>query len=160
LGCKMTTLQEAQEQFNDAIHSTGMRCPCCQRWGKVYGYGVSASMSRALIWLYGKAGDGSWVNIQTESPAWVLRTKTLSTLKHWGLIERKVKDDDADVKHSGIWRITTSGVLFVRKRLTVPKKVYVFDDMVQGYSKEHVDIVDCLGKKFSYSELMKSRMEM
>jgi len=156
----MISLNDAKKQFNDAIHGDGMRCPCCQRWGKVYGYKVSANMSRALIWLYGKAGDGSWVNIQTESPAWVLRTKTLSTLKHWGLIERKPKEEDVDVKHSGIWRITTSGVLFVNNNLSMPKKVFIFDDTIQGYSKDYVTIVDCLGSDFSYSEIMNTSMEM
>lgn len=155
----MISLDDAQEQFNDAIHGDGMRCPCCQRWGKVYGYGVNATMARALIWLYFKAGNGDWVNIQTESPSWILRTKSLSTLKHWGLIERKPKDDDADVKHSGIWRITTSGVLFVENKLSIHKKVFIFDDTIQGYSKDFVTIMDCLGENFSYSELMNTRME-
>jgi hypothetical protein len=123
----------------------------------VYGYRINATMARALIWLYQTAPDGEWVNIQTQSPAWILRTKSMSTLKYWGLIEPKGKDDTSDTRCSGVWRITSTGVKFALNKITINKKAFVFDDKVQGFSDDYADIMSCLGTKFSYKELMNTR---
>jgi len=79
-------------------------------------------------------------------------------LKHWGLVEKR-KDAPAelrerDVKDSGYWRITRPGINFLFGNSTVKKYLYIFDDRVVGYSDEYVGVSDCLGVKFSYSELM------
>ena len=154
---KFFLLSEAKKAFRKAIGGDGMHCPCCGKWGKVYGYKINATIARGLIWMHHNEDESGWVNIQ-EGPRWLLRSKSLSTAKHWGLIERKAKDPAMDLHFSGIWRLTTKGIAFIKGRITVEEKAFVFDDEVVMFSKAHTNIKDALGKKFSYEELMNTRM--
>jgi hypothetical protein len=150
-------LSEAKKLFKKEIANDGIECPCCGRWGKVYGYKLNATIARGLIWMHHNEDEFGWVNIQ-EGPRWLLRSKSLSTAKHWGLVERRTKDSDEDLRSSGVWRLTKKGVAFVKNRITIEDKVFVFDDAVLKVSKSYTTIDKCLGKKFSYDELMNVRM--
>jgi hypothetical protein len=154
----MWLLSEAKKRFKKQIAEDGMHCPCCGRWGKVYKYKLNSTIARGLIWMYSVSPSGDWVNIQERGPKWLLRTKSLSTAKHWGLIERLPNDSDEDVRHSGVWRLTARGIQFVKNRTLIEEHVFIFDDTIVKKSKDMASIIDCLGKKFSYQELMNSRM--
>lgn len=154
---KFWLLSEAKKAFNKAIGGEGMDCPCCGRWGKVYGYKINSTIARGLIWMHHNEDDSGWVNIQ-EGPRWLLRSKSLSTAKHWGLIEHMPKDPDIDLRASGFWRLTSKGIAFIHGRIQVEDTVFVFDDQVLKYSKIFKNIKEALGKDFSYEELMRTRM--
>ena len=154
---KPESLLEARAKFEMAIKEDGMACPCCDRWGKVYGYRVNSTMVRALFWLF-IAGKSDWINIQDKAPRFILRSKSLSTMKYWNLVERKPKEISDGKRFSGIWRITNDGIAFINRNLYINKKVFVFDDRVVGRSDEMVGVDDCLGNKFSYEELQVTRM--
>lgn len=156
----MWLLSEAKKRFKKMIAEDGGDCPCCGRWGKIYKYKVNATMARGLMWMYSVSPLGEWVNIQERGPKWLLRSKSLSTAKHWGLIERLELDDEEnkDTRHSGVWRLTLRGREFVKNKTLIEEHVFIFDDRIVKFSKSMASIVDCLGKKFSYTELMNSRM--
>ena len=82
----------------------------------------------------------------------------MSVLQHWKLLERKAKDVDEDKRGSGFWRLTERGREFVRNRTSIPKHAFVFDNRVITFSTQQVDVTATLGKKFSYNELMSTRM--
>jgi len=98
-----------------------------------------------------------WIDLG-RAPKWILRAKTMSILQHWKLLERKAKGVDEDKRGSGFWRLTEKGRDFVRKKTTIPKYAFVFDNRVIKFSSQRVDVLTSLGKKFSYSELMSTRM--
>lgn len=136
-------------------------CPACRRYFQVYKRNINWTMTRALIWLVRNAGldliDPQWVNIQ-QGPEWLLRSKQLSTLKYWNLIE-PMPNDDPTKKKSGVWRPTQLGVAFVTNELHVPKYVLTYDDVVEGVSPETVSVLDCLDKHFDYGKLLRGEME-
>lgn len=150
-------LSEAKKAFRRALSEDGMKCPCCDRWGKIYGYRMNSTIARGLIWMHHHEDEFGWVNIQ-EGPRWLLRSKSLSTAKHWGLIERRPKDPTEDLRSSGVWRLTPKGIAFIKKRISVERTVFVFDDSVWKFSKDFMDVEAALGKNFSYYELMNLRM--
>jgi hypothetical protein len=77
----------------------------------------------------------------------------MATLHHWGLLETK-KNTDKKVRGSGLWRLTPLGRDFIYRHVTLPKYAFVFNNRLEKYSEEQVDVVQALGKKFSYEELM------
>jgi len=154
----MTTLFEAKEAFGHAIRDAGMDCPCCGRWGKINPYQITSTQAKGLIWMYTNFPRDCWIDLG-DAPGWLLRAKTMTTVKWWGLIEPAAKDEnDAGKKASGKWRLTDKGRAFVIGRTLIPKYTFIFGNGCFGYSETMVDIRDALKNKFSYEELMGGSM--
>lgn len=148
------TLDEARKEFfRKANLKEGGRCPCCDRYGKVYTRRINANMAFALINLYK-------LTIKHKDRTWFLFSEFTETrndyekLLFWNLIAHKPNDDDPSKRDSGYWRLTDEGRRFVELRVMIPAKVIVYDARVKGYSADKVSITAVLGKAFSYSELM------
>jgi hypothetical protein len=160
------TVNEARGAWDLTIRDKGGYCPCCDRWGKVYRYGISHAMMKALLWMASNHGE-NWVNMPRQAPRDLIQTYTFATLKWWKLIERlhiekevKVEDGklvyaDSDTRSSGIWRVTPIGMKFAKGLCQVPKYVYLYNDTLKDVSTETIYIKDCVGNKFIYSEIMK-----
>lgn len=169
-----TTLAQATDWLRLRADK-GVRCPCCKQYVKIYKRTLGSQMARWLIWLvrtwehvdkgsYGstprfestrRAPHGAWVDIRL-SP---VRGGDYAKLAHWGLVEQKPndgkKDNGAkDTKDSGYWRPTYKGIDFVRRRITVPSHVYLYDNVKLKEEERMISIDDALGKKYSYDELM------
>ena len=54
-----------------------------------------------------------------------------------------------------MWRITDKGRQFVNNTLRVPKKVYVYNDVVEAWATEDVSIEDCFKERFDYQDAMR-----
>jgi len=154
----MTTLADARAQVIAGLDE-GTTCPCCQQFCKEYKRRLNAGMAAALIWIVRQfEATGQWINVPKEAPRFVLRTKEYGTLKHWRLIESKPNVDDETKRTSGEWRPTEQGIAFVHMRIRVPSHVYLYNNQVRGWADKQVTIAQCLGKKFSYRELMQKTL--
>ena len=140
-------------EWEITISNDGGYCPCCARWGKISPQGMTEARSLALLWISRAPKDDGWVNVQKLAPKWILRAKNYSLLKHWGLIESAV-NTEANRRGSGRWRVTEKGQLFINETLSVPSKVYLYNDTVQGWSTDRVYFRDCFGTRFSYDEVI------
>lgn len=147
------TLAQARQEYKQVIKGEGGRCPCCRRWGKINGYQINSTQVRGMIWMLRRFRKNQWIEL-AKAPKFILRSKSLATLHHWELLENKPKQDDEDKRSSGFWRLTQKGRDFLRLKITLPKHAFVFDNTLIKFSKQHVDAVQALGKKFSYEELM------
>ena len=76
-----------------------------------------------------------------------------SLLPFWGLIQCRPNDEPTK-KHSGVWRPTKLGYDFSRDRVTVPRTAVVHNNVLDRLEGDQIGIRQCLGKKFSYEELM------
>lgn len=153
------TLDEARD-FVFAHWEDGAQCPCCDQQVKLYKRPLNSTMARGLIWLVQQAGTNrDWVEVSQDGPKWLVKAGgEFAKLYHWGLIEEMPKDPkDTSKRTSGIWRPTFKGVQFVMLRIKVPKRVFLYNNEVQGWDDEQVNIIDALGKKFDYQELMTGR---
>lgn len=142
-------------------------CPCCGKPAKLYHRRLNATMARGLIWLVreslGAVGLGDadtlerqWVDVPEVAPAWLMRSKQLTTLRLWRLVEAGGDDgvDDGSARRRGLWRPTALGVRFVLGRVRVPASVEEYRSEVRRYDEEVVDIRGALGTKFDWYELM------
>jgi len=145
-------IEEAKAYLRDN-YEKGCVCPCCNQHVQVYNRKLNSGMAITLIRIYKNVGN-EWVHVKE-----FLRTKKFSNshdwtlLRHWDLLEEK-DEKCPDQKCSGIWRITRKGIDFVRGKIEVPKFFYMYNKKAHGFSDEFVNINDCLGDRFSYSELM------
>lgn len=130
----------------------GVPCPCCTQFAKVYRRKINSGMARALITLYRTSlMDPSRHYHLTRLAPW---THEGGQLAWWGLI---TQDDPLreDGGQSGWWRITPGGVEFAQNRLLVPKYAEIYDGrLLRLNGDEQAGIMDALGRKFNYAELM------
>jgi len=173
-----TSLGTAKAWLRKRARDKGAHCPCCRQWVKVYKRALNSQMARWLIWLvrtseqqmnggaeaarvedpvHPREGVGPWVDIK-RSP---VRGGDYAKLIHWGLVEHKPnldkgkkKDGRADTRDSGMWRPTYKGIDFVYRRVVVPSHVYLYDGQKIYEERKMLSIIEALGERFSYEELM------
>lgn len=150
------SLSHAQAILRDQVMAgEAVPCPCCTQLCKVYKRQIHATMALALIIMYRDGGDqDGWVHLpRLLAGTAAARGGDQGKLVYWGLIE-ELPDKREDGGRAGWWRVTPRGAAFVRHALRVPKYAHVFDGRVLRLDGDMVSIVDCLGKKFDYRELM------
>ena len=144
------TLKEGREYVRRNLRK-GVKCPCCTQFCKVYKRQIHSTMARMLISLYHLGPGYHHFNavMRGISGGW----GDFSKLASWGLIIEEANDDPAKRK-SGMWAITDRGKQFVRNEIEIPRYIETYNNKQVGVSTDTVMIVDCLGKKFNYEELM------
>ena len=145
-----TTLNEAINWLQDRIVE-GAECPCCGQFAKLYkNRSISGRMASDLITAYLSVGVGEWFRLPDFDT-----TNETRKLAHWGLIEEKPGMREDGAKHAGWWRITHRGRQFILNQLAIPKRAMIYSGSLLGLDDtETVTIVDVLGTKFNYTELM------
>ena len=154
------TLAQAREHLLVQLDEGGP-CPCCGQFAKRYWRGLNSTMARGLMWLVKASGrDFQWIHVNVDGPSWLTsKGGTLATMAHWGLIEEKPKDEKKESRTSALWRPTVRGIRFVRNQVLVPSHVLLYNNRVEGCSEGTISIVEALGKKFDYTELMAGMLE-
>jgi len=155
-----TPLGEAQEWLRDKL-TEGANCPCCGQLSKVYRRKLYGSMAASLLHFY-KNFDTQTYTHKRDILALADKTfPTLSTtlgggdfakLMFWGLLEQKPAEENN--RGSGYWRVTEKGSDFVNGKVKIPSHVMIYNGDFLGLDGDDVSIQDCLGEKFSYTELM------
>lgn len=145
-----TPLSEAQQWLRNRVDK-GDNCPCCSQFAKVYRRKINAGMAQALIVMYRQSG-GSWFRMPSIAHLWQSRDE--AALAYWGLIE-EAQEPREDGGRAGWWRLTQAGMLFASNRGTVPKYARVYNGRCLGLTGDPQSIIDALGNRFDYTELMR-----
>ena len=142
------TLAAARELLRSLVED-GRTCPCCGLLAKIYKHKCDSAMAATLCRMYRNGGETMFLHT-VELPG---DNHKVSQLSWWGLVEEElVRRPDGG--RAGYWRLTSKGVKFVRQQQLITKYARIFDAAVLGYQGEQVSIIDCLGDKFNYRELM------
>ena len=149
------TIEDAK-RYIERHRDTGLRCPCCNSFLKVYKRKMHQEMAYLLIRLYKlRLSDYHHTNtLVALTGEFRFRGGDWALLRHWGLIEKMPKNPLEDKKSSGFWRITTMGKLFVEGVAKMPSHVMIYNGDFVRFDGHHVSIRECLGKRFSYEELL------
>lgn len=131
----------------------GVRCITCNRYLKEYRRNINSAMARQLMAL-SKFEFGNFIHINEILIKAKMNGSQIALLRHWGLVLQKPKTDE-DKRTSGFWAITQKGLNFVQCRVKLPKYISLYQNEITDiHEEELVDILDVLGKKFSYTDLM------
>jgi len=123
-------------------------CPCCDQLVKLYMRKISAGMAQDLVKLYSHADK--YVHITSFSE---VHGGDFAKLAYWDLVAT-YKSDNPNSKSSGMWRVTDKGILFLERKISIPKHVYLYNQKVQGFSDDLIGIDATFKESFSYAELM------
>lgn len=148
-----TSIEEAKTWIKNNSDA-GCICPCCNRLIKVYKRKLNSGMAQELIGLYLLSYNDIETKFYHHTNFAKVTGGELSKLAHWGLVSEK-ENNDNDKKTSGFWGITKKGILFVENKISVEKYIYLLDAELIGLSIENTTIIDSLGDKFNYNELIK-----
>jgi hypothetical protein len=114
-------------------------------------------MARVLIEMLCRFAPGEWIDLPQLGKDMNLGGRgDECKLRYWGLIEPMpdVLRDDGSPR-VGMWRLTRQGVLFAQNRIRVPSHARVYDGRCLGFDEtKQVSVIDALGTRFNYSELM------
>lgn len=156
---KTQTLEEAKA-FLRKNFLTGVDCPCCRQFVKLYKRKLHSSMAVTLIRIFkyyqeGSA-DGSLTEIHVKE--YLRRNKFKNAhdwmlLRYWKLIE-PIKQEKETTNRNGYWRITELGRSFVLGSVKVPASVFIYNSRLYGSDEKLTDIKQALGNAFDYNELM------
>lgn len=125
-------------------------CPCCDQTVKLYKRAINKGMVTDLAELYKIASDGRYVHIsEFTSPR---SSREIGTLKMWNLVERMPATNNAK-RTSGMYRITSLGMQFVRADVKVHKYALMYNSKCFGLEGDMVGIQDCI-EGFNYFDLM------
>lgn len=164
-GPPTTQLQEAVAWVLANLNSPGVICPCCHQVAARRYRHLHHSMAAALILLarfFRANTDVRWVHAEQyfkqhpDIPS-ALRGD-FPKLTHWGLLQMRETDAGDERPHSGEYRVTRDGFLFVDMRLRVHKSGWAFNkSMLIDTNSPLINIRDALGTRFNYDELMGQR---
>jgi len=147
-------LEQLKTDWRATIEGRGGHCPCCGKWGRINPATMNETRAMALLWLSRAHCDANgWVDVPKAAPRWLMRGKTHTTLQHWALVESGASNDTAK-SGSGLWRVTAKGLHFLCGTINVPRKAFIYNNLVEGWSQEQTSFKDCFGRKFDYAEVM------
>jgi len=125
------------------IFAIGGKCPCCDRYGRIYRRSLQNRLVNVLVLMYEiteqySPPDG-WINLSEYKEEIKERcgTHEFSKLKLWSLIEQQSP-------FSSTWRLTESGILFLGGKVKVPRTVIVFDGQTISDAQDYVTIKDII----------------
>lgn len=149
-------LAKVRGALNDVLLNEQLvDCPCCDQRCKIYRRPIHATMARELISIYKFYPDpqGEFFHLPTLlSP----RGGDVLKLSYWGLITPEVGTREDGSGRNGWWRITETGVAFVRGWVSVPRHAVIYAGRLLDLDDtEKVTIQQALGNKFDYDRLMR-----
>jgi len=150
----METIKQAKEYLRENFEK-GVECPCCGQHVKLYKRKLNSTMARCLIKMTRLQNGYNHVRDIVKGIS-DTGTNDFSKLKYWGLIEEMDNNND-NKKTSGYWKLTKKGYLFAKNEIKLPKYAKIYNTKLVGFSKEYTTILDSLGEKFSYLELMNNK---
>ncbi len=111
-------------------------------------------MAHTLILLY-KSGKRDWLHIEN----WLIenghrRSGDYHKLVLWGLLDKLVEDREDGSSRNGYYRLNGKSIMFCEGKLRVKETALILNGKFEGFEGKEVDIIECLGVKFNYQQLM------
>lgn len=148
-------ISQARISVMRAANDKGCVCPVCDQFVKVYRRSITSTMARQLIKGYRAFGTRNWFHVRDVLLAGETSVGDFAKLEIWGFIEAAPHQaGEGGKRTSGHWRITEFGEAFALRRSKSDEYALVYNARFLGFDGASVDIVECLGKKFDYRELM------
>jgi len=148
------TLARAKRDLQAGL-ADGTHCPCCGQRAQLYHRALNSGMAAALVVLTRESLPGEWVHKPTVLRGLGASARDEALLRYWELLEDSLEVRE-DGGKNGWWRVTPKGRAFVEDpSMTVPKYVNVYSGQSHGLDGPPITIVDALGQRFNYGELLR-----
>lgn len=141
----------------------GVECPVCDQLVKVYARKINSAMAFVLVHMvrrFEATGTIEWLHLPSFIKSLPISKTSAgsggdySKLQFWGLIKSRSGTRVDGSNRNGHFCVTDEGIAFVKQKVEVFEIAYVTNNTVLGWSDNKTNIVQTLGKKFNYDELM------
>lgn len=147
-------LAQARRRFWSGIEEpSGCTCEVCGRWARIHRRRITAGAAGCAMWML-KYHRQEWVHVAAAAPKQFIENREYNRLGYWGLLEAQPNVSDPSKRTLGIWRLTDSGVEWVRQRRAVPAWVEVYDDRVVRVADDVVYFAAAMGEHFDYEDFL------
>lgn len=147
---------DAREEVLRAVEDGDtVSCPCCQQGAAPWPRTMYVSVVKALIRLYrlSKGRPGIYFHVQNDLHSNAGGDFSKLTLGHGLTRVKNVRT--ADENAMGMYCLTAKGKLFIERKVSLPKYLVFYNGEIVGRpALPKVGVEDCLGKEFSYQELL------
>jgi len=147
---ELLLLRDARRKWRETIQARGGDCPCCGRFGKVYRRNLDSGIARGLLLLSQFGPNGEWVHYHKLMDHY--DSRSFGKTQYWGLVEPH-GPDTATGAPKGLWRLTETGMRFVRGEITVNQYCLHYDHECLGYGGPQITIQDAFKTPFEYSQV-------
>jgi hypothetical protein len=146
------TIGQSREWLHEN-REEGVSCPSCEQYVKVYRRKISSSIAEVLIAMYSESQRSGEDFIHVPSLK-AKNSREVSKLVWWGFVEEQ-KALREDGGRAGYWRVTEAGEKWLKNITTAPKYAVTYNNtLLEMTEDEQVSIIDALGTKFNYNDLM------
>lgn len=122
----------------------GVRCPCCDQHAQLYKRKLGRRMVRSLVLMYKHHGT----EYQNLSSTVGSQGREEGKLAYWGLIKRAPN-------RPGWWKVTARGERFVKRQISVPSHVMVYNGRARKMVGKNVTVAQCVGGSDAYKRLIR-----
>lgn len=162
-----STVAHCQAYLRDRMRKREtVPCPVCSRTVRVARRRINRAQAETLLAIYRETlvrrpsrHYRPWIHVEHELVAEGKAPsvgRDWSQLRHWKVIESKVRSGSADpkAKGSGYWRLTDFGLEVMEnpKRLLLPDWIDTWNGRAWSYGPLRVSFVSCLGRAFNFDE--------
>lgn len=158
----MNTIEEAKRFIlAGREEAKGCYCPVCEQKVKVYPrpLGTVQAIAAIVLSAHTEEDPSAFVHVQTVFATLRVSSKLKIALAsgwmkigHWDMARMKPLDPEEGA--SGMWQITDVARDFANGILALPKKAYVTNSRVLGFSEELITVEAALGYPFSYADVV------
>lgn len=148
--------QKIRERYWEQARK-GTDCPCCDRYGQIYRRHLYSRPALTLVYTYPwfRNHPGEYLAVSKFCMRkYSFRSSENGKLVYFDMFEPRPGLRDDGSKRHGLYRITDLGVEFVLGRVKVQKTKVIYDDEIWSTEGPMIGIVEALGKKFDYHDLM------
>lgn len=146
----MTAPIEVGRKWVDRFASRGCVCPACGNYVRIWRRSMISTNAADLIRLV-RLYDGRPLHVREFSQQ---RNGNFAALVYWGLILPSESTDEKK-RRSGYWRPTPRGKEWARGEMKVPRYILTRDGHLHGYEGPFINVVEALGRRFDYQELLR-----
>lgn len=153
------TIGEGKQWLRENFES-GVNCPCCSQFVKLYKRKITSSMAYGLVLLHKHHKVGDIVHLENffkslEGVPSSIRGD-ISKLRFWGLLEAIEGEREDGNPSNGHYMLTAKGKDFAMDRINIPARVKIFNNRFFGFDGDEVGVRDVMQSQFDYDELLKS----
>jgi hypothetical protein len=151
----METVKEAKHFLRENAEK-GCVCPACGQHVQIYARQITSSMVFALAIIYHQKTD-EYIHVENILKKYDCPPATrgdFPKLRFWNLIEPKPGSRDDGSERNGYYRITEHGKSFLTGKLSVPAKIFIYNNKKTGISEDLITVKEALKNKFNFNELI------
>lgn len=151
----MQVTKQGQLRMFEQSKQAGYICECCGQFVKIYSRKINSSMVLVLLLLYkNKIRDYIHIENYLKQIGRLELRADFAKLRFWGFLDKLEEKRADNSNRNGYYKISGRGIMFCEGKIKAKERAVIFNNRLQSLEGKEISIIDALGIKFNYNELM------